>query len=84
MKRLEERTQENDRGIEGRSKQMTGEPDYQDQLTTKPGMGMAFSTEAGHEISPEVHGQNRERHKEHSGMDMDHEMGEISVKNNSG
>jgi Na+/H+ antiporter NhaC len=81
MKRLEEKAQENGKEIEERSKQMTGEPDYQDQLTTKPGMGMAFSMEAGHEISPKVHGQSpgKVHHMEHNKMDMDHEMGEIDM-----
>lgn len=84
MKRLEEKAQKNYIGIEERSKQMTGEPNYQDQLTTKPGMGMAISMEAGDEISPGVYGQNHEgnkgkQHKERSGMDMDHEMGEIDM-----
>lgn len=96
MKRLEEKAKKNDKGIEERSKQMTGEPDYQDQLTTKPVMGMTFSMEAGHEISPEVPGEGHkghkerqymehskenklEQYKEHSGMSMDHEMGEIDM-----
>lgn len=89
MKRLEKKTNKTDKDIEKRNMEMTGNPDYQDQLTTDTNMGMSFNAEASEDLTPETHhknsynqhnsNHNNKNHKEHGGMSMDHEMGEIDM-----
>jgi Na+/H+ antiporter NhaC len=89
MKRLEKKTNKTDKDIEKRNMEMTGNPDYQDQLTTDRNMGMSFNAETSEDLTPEIHhknsynqhnsNHNNKNHKEHGGMSMDHEMGEIDM-----
>ncbi|WHH59947.1 Na+/H+ antiporter NhaC family protein [Petroclostridium sp. X23] len=81
MKKMEEENPK-DEEVEERSKQMTGQPDYQDQLTTKQGMGMTFAAETGQEISPDIHEQNLkgpkdDRHTEHGQMNTEKKHNEV-------
>ena len=69
MKRLEEKTRENETGLKERSRHMTGEPDYKDQITNNRKEKAAFSFEAGQEMPPEIHDKKhaygKDKHMKH-------------------
>ncbi len=83
MRSLEKNIPMNQDTIDDRNMEMTGEPDYQDQLTVDKNMGFAFDMETSEEFENnhmDSHkNHKRNSHMPHEGMNMDHEMNEIDM-----